>query len=227
VWPSQPAELIRLQEELAHLEPDSWVLPERRPLLIGACFFCAEDAVERAWAGACTTLNRRFRQSRVVAGVPGAPYMPGLLALREGPLLAAAIGALPEPPEVLIVNATGRDHPRRAGLALHLGAALGLPTIGVTDRTLLAAGDEPAAERGSHRPLLLDGREVGCRLRTRRGARPIAVHCAWRTDVEVAVSIVMAATKRARTPEPLRRARRLARMARAEALQLSFRDVSG
>jgi deoxyribonuclease V len=117
---------------------------------------------------------------------------------------------------VLLVNATGRDHPRRAGLALHLGAVLGLPTVGVTDRPLLAVGAQPADAAGATTPLLLDGEPVGCWLRTREGVRPVAVHAAWRTDVATAVAVVRAATRRpARTPEPLRRARTAARVARA------------
>ena len=152
-----------------------------------------------------------------MSGRADAPYEPGLLALREGPLLEAAVRALPEPPHVVLANASGRDHPRGAGLALHLGAALELPSVGVTDRPLLATGPDPAAGRGSTSPLMLDDSEVARRLRTRAGARPIVVHAAWRTDLDTAISVVLASTRRARTPEPLRRARRAARQARADA----------
>ena len=148
-------------------------------------------------------------------GAAGAAYEPGLLALREGPLLEAAVRALPEPPEVLLVNATGRDHPRRAGLALHLGSVLDLPTVGLTHRTLLAVGEWPPDERGAQAPLLLARELVGYWLRTKRAARPLAVHAAWRPDPETAAQVVAAATRRARTPEPLRLARRAARVARA------------
>jgi len=102
-------------------------------------------------------------------------------------------------------------------VALHLGATLGLPTVGVTHRPLLAAGDWPGPERGSASPLLLDGDLVGYWVRTRAGARPLAVHAAWGTDPELAVEVALAATRRARTPEPLRAARRAARRARAAA----------
>jgi hypothetical protein len=78
-----------------------------------------------------------------VSGPVGGPYLPTMLALREGPLLEQALRALPVAPEVLVVNATGRDHPRGAGLALHLGAVLGLPTVGVTTRPLVAQGIWP------------------------------------------------------------------------------------
>jgi deoxyribonuclease V len=155
--------------------------------------------------------------SAVVGGETGAPYEPGLLALREGPLLESAVRALPERPDVVLVDATGRDHPRRAGLALQLGAVLELPTAGVTDRPLMGEGAEPDEGRGARADLRLDREVVACRVRTRAGARPLVVHPAWRTDLDTAVAVVLAAAPRRRTPEPLRLARRLAREARARA----------
>jgi deoxyribonuclease V len=174
-------------------------------------------AGEPTWAAAALTDGRRLLWSSVAAGRAGAPYEPGLLALREGPLLEAAVRALPGAPEVVLVNATGRDHPRGAGLALHLGAVLDLPSVGVTDRPLVATGRIPGETRGDRSPLWFEGREVGCLLRTRRGARPVAVHAAWRTDVDAAAEVVLRSVRRARSPAPLRLARRLAREARARA----------
>jgi deoxyribonuclease V len=159
--------------------------------------------------------DRHLAATAVVRGKAGATYLPGLLALREGRLLEAAVRALPGKPEVVIANATGRDHPRGAGLALHLGAVLELPSIGVSDRPLLAVGAEPGPARGATSPLMFKGAEVARLLRTRRGARALVVHAGWRTDLDTAVSVVLAAVRRARTPEPLRRARREARRARA------------
>ena len=167
------------------------------------CFSRSGPAGEKAWAAAALTRGPRLVEAAVVSGVTSVPYEPGLLALREGPVLQEALDALGGDPEVVLVNATGRDHPRRAGLALHLGAVVGLPTVGVTDRPLLASGPDPAGDKGSASPLELEGEVVGHLLRTRRGARPIATHAAWRTDPEVAVQVVMACVRRARTPEPL------------------------
>jgi deoxyribonuclease V len=130
-------------------------------------------------------------------------------------LLEAAVGGMNARPDVLLVNGTGRDHPRRAGLALHLGAVLDLPTVGVTHRPLLARGEWPPEERGATAPLLLEGELVGYWVRTRTGTRPLAAHAAWRTDADTAAEVLLAATGRSRTPEPLREARRLARLARA------------
>jgi deoxyribonuclease V len=213
-WPGSVDELIDVQRELAASSPDPW---EGDSLAIGGCAIRFPrgvsgpgDAGDPAWAAAVGPGGES-----VVTGLAGAPYAPGLLALREGPLLEAAVRRLAVPPDVLLVDATGRDHPRRAGLALHLGAVLDLPTVGVTHRPLHADGRWPDDVRGASSPLLLDGEPVGAWLRTRRGTRPLAVHAGWRTSIDVAVEVVLAALGRHRTPEPLRRARQLARIARS------------
>jgi deoxyribonuclease V len=213
-WPGTREELLKRQVRLAALDPTPWRL--EAGARVGAVFVCfarggsepgrAEDP---AWAAACAG-----RETVVVPGCAGGPYEPGLLALREGALLEAAVQGLQQPPDLLLVDATGRDHPRRAGLALHLGAVLDLPTIGVTHRPLAADCGWPADERGARSPLLLDDDLVGYWLRTRAGTRPLAVHAAWRTEPDTAASVVLSAS-RMRTPEPLRRARRAAREARA------------
>jgi deoxyribonuclease V len=159
--------------------------------------------------------GRRVVAEAIVTGAAGGPYAPGMLAMREGPLLEAAVRGLALVPDVLLVDATGRDHPRRAGLALQLGAELGLATVGVTHRPLLADGDWPANTRGATAGLLLEGERVAAWLRSRPGTRPLVVHAGWRTDVDVAVEVVLATVCEHRTPEPLRHARRLARVARA------------
>jgi deoxyribonuclease V len=224
IWPATAHELIRLQQALGEMTPARWQ-PSATLRRIGACFICFErvqgagSAGDRGFAGAAVTATagRRLLAGVTAAGHAGGPYLPALLALREGPLLEQAVRALPIAPEVLVVNATGRDHPRRAGLALQLGAVLGLPTVGVTTRPLLAEGAWPADQRGATAPLRLGGEVVGCWVRTRTGAKPVAVHAAWQTDAQAAVQVVLAATRRARTPEPLRRARTLARTRRARA----------
>jgi deoxyribonuclease V len=222
-WPRTSETLIEEQERLAALSPGSWRFePEAR---IGAAFVCFVRGAygpgqvgDPAWAAACVG-----HETTTVQGCAGAPYERGLLALREGALLEAAVRALRKPPDALLVDATGRDHPRRAGLALQLGAIVGVPTIGVTHRPLAAKGDWPADEPGAYSPLLLDGELVGYWLRTKIGTRPLAVHAAWRTDADTAAEIVLLAS-RARTPEPLRTARRRAREARAIASSNDWRE---
>jgi deoxyribonuclease V len=215
-WPATAHELGTAQEALAAQAPPPWT-PPPGPLRAAGCFICfeARGLDERAWAGAALLAGHRLVAARVVSGVVSHPYEPGLLALREGPLLAASVDRLPERPEVLIVNATGRDHPRGAGLAVHLGAVLDIPTVGVTDRPLVARGHPPQGDRGTSSPLVLGGEVVARWVVTRPGARPIVIHGGWRTDLGEAVQVVLRCVRRARTPEPIRRARRVARLARA------------
>jgi deoxyribonuclease V len=222
VWPRSADELQRVQLELAEARPPAWRPSGPRPAIAGVfvCFARGQHGRGRAgepgWAGtALVRGDRRVVATVAVAGVAGAPYEPGLLALREGALLEAALLALPETPEVVIANATGRDHPRGAGLALHLGAELGLPSVGVTDRALLASGSEPGPERGAASALLIGGAEVARAVRTRPGARPVVVHPGWRTDLDTAVELVLGACRGRRAPEALRRARSAARSMRA------------
>jgi deoxyribonuclease V len=221
-WATTQDELARVQDELGRASPPAWT-PPTGGFVVGGSYACfargiagAGAAGDLGVAGAAVTRGRRLVAVATALGSAGAPYAPGQLALRQGPLLEAAVRGLAVRPPVLLVNATGRDHPHRAGLAVHLGAVLDLPTVGVTDRPLLAQGELPSDLAWATSPLWLDGEQVGVWLRTRPGARPVAVHAAWRTDVETALAVVHAATRRhARTPEPLRRARTAARTTRS------------
>ncbi len=220
-WPGDPQRLLALQAALAALRPTPWQ-PDTA-VSVGASYVCSRRgggpgiAGDPGWAAAARKQRGQRAATVTVRGVLAAGYRPGLLALREGSLRARAVRALDAPPGVLLVDATGRDHPRRAGLALHLGAALRCPTVGITDRPLAARGEWPADERGAVSPLVLDGETVGCWLRTRAGVRPVAVHAGWRVDVETAAALVLGQATKARTPQPLREARRAARRARSAA----------
>lgn len=212
-WPSTCEELIEEQRRVAALEPALWRFDAGSR--IGGAFVCFPRGPsgpgalgDTAWAATCVDA-----ECVAVEGRAGASYEPCLLALREGALLEAVVRALAQPPDILLVDATGRDHSRRAGLALHLGAVLDVATVGVTHRPLLAQGEWPEDARGARSPLLLEGELVGYWLRTREGTRPLAVHASWRTDPDTAAEVVLS-TCRVRTPEPLRRARRRAREAR-------------
>lgn len=152
----------------------------------------------------------------VATATARAPYQSGFLAARDGAVLADALSALDPVPELVVVDASGLDHPRRAGLAVHLGAAVGLPTVGVTRRPLSASGPLPVLRRGARSPLLVDDRRVASWVCTKTGARPLVAHAGWRTSPETAVDVVLeTSTPGARTPVPLQEARRVAREARS------------
>jgi deoxyribonuclease V len=176
---------------------------------------------DRALAGSGPGVPRQagdIAEQVVVGGTVPAGYQAGLLALREGPLLEAAVTSLQRRIAVLLVDATGRDHPRRAGLALHLGAVIGIPTIGVTHRPLLATGVPPPFKRGATSPLQIGADIVAYWVCTRSGTRPVVAHAGWRTSPETAVAVVLACSGQgARTPTPLGEARRVARETRAVA----------
>jgi deoxyribonuclease V len=227
-WPDEPQALDVEQGRLADLSPPPWSLPplDAAPVRVGGVFLAygtgkqgPGHAGDPGWAGAAVVeVPGHAVVACVVVAIPaGAPYAAGRLALREGPALAAALAALPVRPEVVLVDATGRDHPRRAGLALHLGAVADMATVGVTHRPLLATGEWPPEETGAAAPLRVGDEVVGAWLRTTATSRPLAVHAAWRTDVPTAVEVVRRCIGTARTPEPLRQARVAARTARADA----------
>jgi deoxyribonuclease V len=222
-WPRTADELIAAQKDLGRAAPELWT-PPAEPYSIGGCFVCFPRgatgrgrAGDLGWAAAAVLAGSRALAECTACGRAGAPYAPGLLALREGPMLQSAIAGLPVLPDVMLVNATGRDHPRCAGLALHLGAVLDLPTVGVTHRPLVAGGAWPPNQVGAHSPLRLGEETVGHWVRTRADTRPLAVHAAWRTNPETAVAVALASLGGRRTPAPLRAARTLARRARATA----------
>lgn len=222
MWPSRADELVERQLQLAELSPEPWN-PLPGGFLAGGCWVCFPRgdsgrgaSGDRAWSSAALIDRGRTTACRVVRGTARSGYVPGLLALRVGPLLEDVVRRLPRLPEVLLLDGTGRDHPRRAGLALHLGAVLDIPTVGVTHRPLVALGSWPAQQRGASSPLRIPGHTdvVAAWLRTRPDTRPLVVHPGWRTDLDTAIEVVRRLSVH-RTPEPLRVARQAAREARA------------
>jgi deoxyribonuclease V len=236
-WPTGAAELERLQVGLAELadaqppwEPGGAASAAGGPtmalpagLTVGGVYVTYPSGVggpgsagELMWAAAVLTRDGEVVAEAVERGQTGAGYVAGLLALRCGPLLERAVRGVAQRPDLLIVDSTGRDHPRRAGLAVHLGAVLDVPAVGITNRALLSEATPVAEGRGATSPLLLNGEVVGYAVRTARGVNPVLAHAAWRTSPELAVRAALSLTAGRRTPEPLRRARTLARVARAQ-----------
>ncbi|MFC8531027.1 endonuclease V [Nocardia sp. NPDC057227] len=138
------------------------------------------------------------------------PYLPGLLAFRELPTALRAIEQLATPPDVLICDAHGLAHPRRFGLACHLGVLTGLPTVGVA-KNAWGEHAEPGRERGASADVTVDGDVVGRALRTQDGVKPVFVSVGHRADPDSACALVLALTPRFRLPETTRAADRLCR----------------
>ncbi|MFI6638266.1 endonuclease V [Streptomyces sp. NPDC050504] len=145
------------------------------------------------------------------------PYVPGLLAFREVPTALAALGGLTADPGLVVCDGYGRAHPRRFGLASHLGVLTGLPVIGVAKNPFTFTYEQPGPRRGDAAPLLDGADEVGRALRTRGGVKPVFVSVGHRVGLDNACAHVLALAPDYRIPETTRRADSLCRRALAEA----------
>ncbi|MFC0007448.1 deoxyribonuclease V [Micromonospora siamensis] len=166
-------------------------------------------------AAAVTVLDARSLavvDSAVVVARPAFGYVPGLFAFRELPALLDALDRLAVRPDLLICDGHGLAHPRRFGLACHLGVVTGLPTVGVGKTSLVGRWEPPAPRRGAWSALRDDDGEVlGRVLRTRDGVKPVFVSVGHRVSLDNACARVLAATPRYRLPETVRTADRLCR----------------
>lgn len=138
------------------------------------------------------------------------PYVPGLLSFREVPALLDAVGELNILPDLFLCDGQGIAHPRRLGLASHLGLWLDTPTIGVAKSRLCGTHREPGMNRGNKTRLMMDDEQIGWVLRTRRNVKPLFISPGHRVGLETAARIVLRCAPRFRLPEPTRLADRLA-----------------
>jgi deoxyribonuclease V len=138
------------------------------------------------------------------------PYIPGLLSFREAPAVIAALEGLSEPPDLIMVDGQGRAHPRRFGIACHLGLLLDRPALGCAKSRLIGDYDEPPPEPGAWTPLTHHGEVIGAVVRTRAGVKPLFVSVGHRVSLETAVALVLACARGLRLPEPTRLADQLA-----------------
>lgn len=147
---------------------------------------------------------------KVVRGEVEVPYIPGLLSFREAPLILKACEGLRVSPDLFLVDGQGVAHPRRLGLAAHLGLLLDTPTVGCAKSRLCGTHDTPGVERGSFVDLV-DGEEtIGAVVRTRTGTKPVYVSVGHRIDLPGAVHWVLACCRGYRLPEPARLAHQAA-----------------
>jgi deoxyribonuclease V len=139
------------------------------------------------------------------------PYVPGLLSFREIPALLEALELLQIWPDLIMVDGQGRAHPRRLGIASHLGVLLDMPTIGVAKSRLTGYHHEVGAERGAQAPLRSGGEVIGAVLRTKTDVRPLYVSVGHRITLPEAVQWVLTCTTKYRLPETTRLADKLSK----------------
>jgi len=199
-----PSEAIELQKELAG--------EVRRTGSIAAPRHIAGvDISVNRWAGTGTAAvvvlsypSLEPVEVKVVTDRLNFPYVPGLLSFREAPLILAACEKLTVTPDIIMVDGQGIAHPRRVGLASHLGLCLDVPTIGCAKSRLCGECGEPGNGVGNYAELLDGGEVIGVVLRTRTGVKPVYVSIGHRIDLAAAINWVMACCRGYRLPEPTR-----------------------
>ncbi|WP_439427889.1 deoxyribonuclease V [Micromonospora sp. LA-10] len=219
VPPADVTEATRVQEELRSRVDLVGPGPSAPATVAGLDVAYAPDG--DLLAAAVTVLDAvslAVVDEAVCVGRPAFPYVPGLFAFREMPALLAALGRLTVRPELLVCDGHGLAHPRRFGLACHMGLVTGLPAIGVGKTPLVGSWTGPGPERGDSADLCDEGDVIGRVLRTREGVRPVFVSVGHRMGLDNAVERVLALTPRYRLPETTRTADQLCRRALAAAV---------
>lgn len=174
--------------------------------------------------GAVVVLNYpelRLVETKIAQGKLDFPYIPGLLSFRESPLTLAACEQLTITPDLILVDGQGIAHPRRVGLASHLGLFLNTPTIGCAKSLLCGEHEEPGEKPGSYAEVIDNGETIGTALRTKLGVMPVYVSIGHRIDLQAAISWVLKCCRGYRLPEPTR----LAHLAAGGNLELE-RDMA-
>ncbi|MBI4287051.1 MAG: deoxyribonuclease V [Chloroflexi bacterium] len=180
-----------------------------------------ENGIARAAVVVLRLPELEVAEVGTAAAKPGFPYIPGLLSFRESPLIVSAWQQLKLSPDFLIVDGHGVAHPRRMGIASHLGLLLGTPTIGCAKSVLVGKTDPPGPNVGDWSPLEDKGEVIGAALRTRRGVKPIYVSIGHKVDLDSAMRWTLACCRGYRLPEGTR----LAHLAAAG--RLSCPQMSG
>jgi deoxyribonuclease V len=134
------------------------------------------------------------------------PYVRGLLAFREAPALMKLMKRIQHKPDVILFHSHGLAHPRRFGLASHLGVLFDIPSLGVADRVLVGYHDDIDLEKGHHTPLVHNGEEVGLALRTKEGVSPVFISVGHKADLLTTMDFTLECTTHYRRPEPIRQA---------------------
>ncbi len=221
-WDLSPAEAIALQRRLAArvvLSGD----PAAGVRLVAAADVAYVDPPRGRWGAARAGLARaaavvmtyptfEIVEERVIECPVAFPYVPGLLSFREAPAISLALERLSRQPDLLLVDGQGCAHPRRFGIACHLGLLAGIPTIGVAKSRLCGEHGPVPPEAGARVPLIDNGEVIGLVLRTRDGVAPLYVSPGHLISLEAAAEWTLRLCQGYRVPEPARLADRLSKV---------------
>jgi deoxyribonuclease V len=209
-WDLTPKAAIALQAELRECVVRTGKLARVRHVAGVDVGFERNGAVTRAAVAVLAFPGLELVEKSIVRRPTRFPYVPGLLSFREAPTVLAAFERLRVAPDLILYDGQGFAHPRRFGIASHIGLLLDTPSIGVAKTRLVGEHRAPADRRGEWAPLLDAGETIGAVLRTRRGVKPLYVSIGHRVSLEAAVHWTMACVTRYRLPQTTRWAHRLA-----------------
>ncbi len=201
-WRLTPTRAVRVQHIMAH----KVITEDHFPVIRTVCGVDAGFKDNMAYAAAVvldypglTIIEKSFAVSRTLM-----PYIPGLLSFREIPALIPALKKLQTMPDLLMADGQGIAHPRRLGLASHLGLVYDLPSIGCAKTRLWGLAPEPGNKKGEY-TLLYDGDQVvGAKLRTRENTKPLFISIGHKISLQTAIKIVLACLAGYRLPQPTR-----------------------
>jgi deoxyribonuclease V len=203
-WDVRPADAIRIQNDLRARVAET---PFRGPLqTVAGVDVGVHDDMARAAVVVLRYPELTLLESVIVDMPASFPYVPGLLAFREAPAVLSAFEKLAREPDLIIVDGQGLAHPRRFGIACHLGVVLDRPTIGCAKSRLVGTHHEPGAAVGSWVELRDTDEVIGAVLRSREGASPLYISIGHKVDLETAVRSVLACCRGYRLPETTRQA---------------------
>ncbi|MFW5923705.1 MAG: deoxyribonuclease V [Planctomycetota bacterium] len=205
-WEVSYAEARQIQCELKN-RVRFMPLPEPVEFVAGADMaFSREEGLFFATVVIMTYPDMEIVETRSVRREADFPYIPGLLSFREGPAVLRAFSKVKTRPDVVIFDGQGIAHPRRLGLAAHVGLWLDIPSIGCAKSRLIGENESPGSEKGAHVPLIEDGERIGTVLRTRTDVKPVFVSPGHLCNQRDAWEMVLECAIRYKMPEPTRQA---------------------
>jgi deoxyribonuclease V len=203
-WSVSPLRAIAIQRRLAGLVRSAAPPGPSRWIAGLDAAVCRNDADCVAAAVLWDALSGKIVEERIVRHPVKFPYVPGLLSFREAPAVLAALRRMRRRPDAVLCDGHGLAHPRRFGIACHVGLIVGIPTVGCAKNRLVGVHTEPGVLRGSSVPLVDRGEIVGCVVRTRDHVRPVFVSVGHLVDLETAKRTVLDCACSYRIPEPMR-----------------------
>jgi deoxyribonuclease V len=209
-WNISPSEAIALQNSLRGqvIERTSFDSVQRiAGVDVG---FEAQGRITRAAVVVLSYPELRILEASVAKLPTSFPYIPGLLSFREVPAILQAVSKLQQPPELFLCDGQGMAHPRRFGLACHLGLYTDIPSVGVAKTRLIGNYGALAQEKGSWVPLIDKDETIGAVVRTRSGVKPLYISVGHKISLQRSIELVLGCTTRYKLPETTRTAHRLA-----------------